>query len=214
MAELSYTQLDPSVLSELPQDVRDELAAMLPPSSRTGAHSKPTNTLRPYPDGSNPATAHAHLLDSGRQLGNKAISLQQQRDQAHSQTGQDKGVRKEGGAVHEPANELWSELHLALEGLSAAAKACTMASNASNLNKQQQTESEEKFDALYQIVLQWTHCQVESNLEDVHYLLRRLVGYTAASDMIQLGIVRLVKAIQQHVKSAHGAKLQLQQPLD
>lgn len=218
MARLSYTQLDPSVLSELPQDLRDELVAMLPPSSRTGAHSKPTTLLRPHQDGSNAAIAHAHLLDSGRQLSNKAILLQQQHDHARLETGQDKDdVIKEAGAVHEPASELWSELHLALEGLSAAAKACTVtetASSPSNLNEQQQTESEEKFDALSEVVLQWIHRQVESNLEDVHYLLRRLVGYAAASDMIQLGIARLVKAIQQHVKSAHGAKLHLRQPLE
>ena len=217
MARLSYTQLDPSVLSELPQDLRDELAAMLPPSSRTGAHSKPTTLLRPHPGGSNPAIAHAHLLNSGQQLGNKAILLQQQHDHAPSETGQDKDVVKEGGAVHEPAVELWSELHFALEGLSSAAKTCTItetAASASNLSEQQQTEIEEKFDALFKVVLQWTHRQVESNLEDVHYLLRRLVGYAAASDMIQLGIAILVKAIQQHVKSVHGAKLQLQQPLD
>lgn len=220
VAELSYTQLDPSVLSELPQDLRDELVAMLPPSSRTGAHRRPTNLLRPHPDGSNQAIAHAHLLDSGRQLGNKAILLhqqQQQHDQARSETGQDKDVGKEGGAVREPASELWSELHLALETLSAAAEACTItetASSPSNLNEQQQSESEEKFDALYAVVLQWTHRQVENSLEDVHYLLRRLVGYIAASDMIQHGTARLVKAIQQQVKSAHGAKLQLRQPLD
>ena len=217
MAELSYTQLDPSVLSELPQDLRDELVAMLPPSSRTGARSKHMKLLRPHSDGSNPATAHAHLLDSGRQLGNKAILLQQQHDQARSETDQDKDVGKEDRAVHEPANELWTELHLALEGLSAAAKVCTVTEtlpSASSLNEQQQTESEEKFDALYEVVLQWAHRQLESNLEDIHYLLCRLVSYTAASDMIQLGIARLVKAIQQHVKSAHGAKLQLRQPLD
>ena len=217
MAELSYTQLDPSVLSELPQDLRDELVAMLPPSSRTGAHSKHMKLLRPHSDGSNPATAHAHLLDSERQLGNKALLLQQQHDQAHSETDQDKDVGREDRAVHEPANELWTELHLALEGLSAAAKVCTVTEtlpSASSLNEQQQTESEEKFDALYEVVLQWAHRQLESNLEDIHYLLCRLVSYTAASDMIQLGIARLVKAIQRHVKSAHGAKLQLRQPLD
>ena len=210
VAELSYTQLDPSVLSELPQDLRDELVAVLPPSSRTGAHSKPTNLLRPHPDESNPATAHAHLLDSGRHLGNKAIVLQQQHDQERAETDQD----KEGGAVPEPASELWSELHSALEGLSAAAKACTVTEIASDQDEQQQSERKETFDALYEVVVQWAHRWVEGSLEDVHYLLRRLVGYTAASNMIQRGIARLVKAIQQHVISAHGAKLQLRQPLD
>lgn len=214
VAELIYTQLDPSVLSELPQELRDELAAMLPPSSRTGPYSKPASLM-----GRHPASAHAHLLGSGRHLGNKAILLQQhqQHDLACGKTDQAQDVAKEGAAVNESAAELWSKLQLALDGLSAAAKACTVletVSSASSQNEQQEAASEEKFDALSEVVLQWAHRQIESNLEDVHYLLRRLVGYTAASDMIQLGVARLVKAIQQHVKSAHGAKLKLRQPLD
>ncbi|KAL0055598.1 hypothetical protein WJX82_002289 [Trebouxia sp. C0006] len=39
-AALSLTQVDPSVLSELPQELQDELAALLPSTSRAGAHNK------------------------------------------------------------------------------------------------------------------------------------------------------------------------------
>ena len=211
VAELSYTQLDPSVLSELPQDLRDELAAMLPSSSRTAPHSKLAN---PLPAKSNPTAARLHLLENGRHLGNKTVLLQQQHDHVRPEPGQEEGVEK---VIDEPATELWTELHLALEGLSAATKACFVtdtASNASNNSEdQQQAANNEKFEALVVVVLQWTSRQVECNLEGVNYLLRRLIGYAARPDMIQLGIARLVKGMQQRVKSAHGAKLQLLQPL-
>ena len=213
VAELTYTQLDPSVLSELPQDLRDELAAMLLPSSRNGPHSKAAASLM----GRHPASAHAHLLGSGRHLSNKAILLQQQQQQHDLAIDQAKDVAKEGAAVNEPAAELWSELQLALEGLSAATKAGTVTetvSSTSSIHGQQEAGSKDKFDALSEVVLQWAHRQIENNLEDVHYLLRRLVGFTAASDMVQLGVAGLVKAIQQHIKLAHGAKLQTRQPLD
>lgn len=216
VAELTYTQLDPAVLSELPQDLRDELAAMLPPSSRTGPHSKPASLMGRHTAGVNPASAHAHLLGTGRHLGNKAILLQQQqqRDLACFKTDQAKDVAQEGAAVDEPATELWNELQLALDGLSTTTKPCIVTEGASSPNELQQAVSEEKFDALNEVVVQWAHRQIESNLEDVHYLLRRLVGYTAASDIIRLGVAGLVTAIQQQVKLAHGAKLQLLQPLD
>lgn len=208
MAELSYTQLDPSVLSELPQDLRDELAAMLPSSSRAAAHNKPANPL-----GTRSNSTAARLLHTGRHLGNSAMILQQQQqqqDRVLSEPGQEGIVSNKDTALEEPVIELWAELQLALQGLSASTET-DMPHNANSQEEEQQTG--EKFAALCEVVLQWTSRQVETNLEDVSYLLRRLVSYSAAYDMIQLGVARLVRAMQQLVKGAHGAKLQLQQPL-
>lgn len=201
MAELSYTQLDPSVLSELPQELRDELAAVLPSTSRAWGHSKLPNLLKQHPV-----------------RGNRAILLQQQQqhDCVHSEAGQEQTASNKNSAVDEPADELWTELQLALQGLSAATEPHTATDilfSPIDRDEQQEIARGKKFAALSEVVLQWTDRQVENNLEDVSYLLRRLVGYSAASDTIQLGVARLVTAIQQLVKAAHGAKLQLQQPL-
>lgn len=212
MAELSYTQVDPSVLSELPQDLRDELAAMLPSSSRAAAHNKPGNLLGTRGN----STAARLLLHTGRQLGNSVMLLQQQQPQQQdhvlSEPGQKGSVSNKDTAIEEPAIQLWAELQLALQGLSASTEK-DIPHTANDAEEEEPSAVGEKFSALCEVVLQWTSRQVETNLEDVSYLLRRLVGYCATSDMIRLGIARLVRAMQQLVKGAHGAKLQLQQPL-
>lgn len=208
-AALSYTQLDPSVLSELPQELRDELAAVLP-SSNSSRHKQHSAA-----DKSNSAAACLNLMSNGRLLGNKAILMKQQHEHAQLEASHAQPDSQKEDSSNEAVDELWAELHLALQGLSA-----TISSHATNEtafndprpDEQAHIDTDEKFDALYKVVLQWAGRQVESSLEDVHYLLRRLVSYVTSCGLVQQGVARLIKAIQSCVESVHGATLQMRQP--
>ena len=208
-AALSYTQLDPSVLSELPQELRDELAAVLPSSNCSRLHKQ-----HPAADKSNPAAACLNLMSKGQLLGNKAILTKQKHEHAHLEASHAQDDSQNGEGSNEAVDELWAELHLALQDLSAASGSgatTETASDETRLAEQAQVETQEKFEALYKVVLQWAGRQIESDLEDIHYLLRRLTSYVTPCGLVQQGTARLVNAIQSCIKSIHGAKLQMQQ---
>ena len=208
-AALSFTQVDPSVLSELPQELQDELAALLPSTSRAAANSKHAQAPQVQADMHRPAAARSNLLKIGRSMGNYAIQMEQQQ-----QLGEGTGQGKEqtaSPAVDEPAAELWAELQVALHALSTASKVSNSgpASSSDVESGAESQEAELKMNALHNIVMQWVACQVQSNLEDVHFLLRRLADFKSA-EFVQQNIRKMIVAVQGEVQTAHGAKLRLQ----
>ena len=227
-AALSYTQLDPSVLSELPQELRDELAAVLPSTSRAGPHSKKhAQLLGAAQDRGNAAAARLNLVNNNWLKGNRAILLEQQQQHEHAQAlaRQQQGDSAPAEGVVEDAASLWCELQPALESLSAASSNSPAKeqhpdhssesdpdADDCNVEEERQHAVEEQLEALCNVVLQWSCRQVASSLEDVHYMLRRLAGYSSPCSLVQQSVVRLIQLIQQSVKSAHGAQLVMKQP--
>ena len=207
-AALSFTQVDPSVLSELPQELQDELAALLPSTSRPALHSRAQPARLPS-DMPHPAAARMNLLMRGRHLGNSAIQLEQERAEAAAEQAREAAVTP---VVNEPASELWDELQIALQALSAVEDATEGVESDPHDDGSEGAEHEAavlKMQALVGIVLQWVSRQVQRNLEDVYYLLRRLAEFSS-DGFVQQSISRLIKDVQAQVQAAHGAKLRLQ----
>lgn len=207
-AALSFTQVDPSVLSELPQELQDELAALLPSTSRPALHSRAQPARLPS-DMHHPAAARTNLLMRGRHLGNSAIQLEQERAEAAAEQAREAAVTP---LVNEPGSELWDELQIALQALSAVDGATEGVEADSNDVGSEGAEHEAavlKMQALVAIVLQWVTRQVQNDLEDVYYLLRRLADFRS-DGLVQQSISRLIKDVQAQVQATHGAKLRLQ----
>ena len=206
-AALSLTQVDPSVLSELPQELQDELAALLPSTSRAGAHNKQAQQPRMQSDMQHPAAARMNLLSTGRHLGNHAIQLEQ-------------GERAEAGAakakavmpvVNEPASELWGELHIALLALLTAHDDSSPDISVANGDDSEGGACEAammKMQALGSIVLQWASRHVQNDLEDVYFLLCRLADFKSTG-FVWHGIAEVIQGVQAQVQATHGAKLRL-----
>lgn len=208
-AALSFTQVDPSVLSELPQELQDELAALLPSTSRPTFHSRAQPARLPS-DMPHPAAARMNLLMRGRHLGNSAIQLEQERaEAAAAEQTREAAVMP---VVNEPASDLWDELQIALQALSAVEDATEGVEADSHDDGSEGAEHEAavlKMQALVGIVMQWVNCQVQNDLEDVYYLLRRLAEFSS-NGFVQQSISRLIKDVQAQVQATHGAKLRLQ----
>lgn len=210
-AALSLTQVDPSVLSELPQELQDELAALLPSTSRAGAYSKQAQQPRMQSDMQHPAAARRNLLTNGGHLGNHAIHLEQQEHaEACAAKAKAKAVTP---VVIEPASELWGELQIALLALLTADD-----DSSPDTSVVRDDTSEDgcaceaaviKMQALGSIVLQWASRQVQNDLEDVHFLLRRLADFKSTG-FVQQGIAEVIQGVQAQVQATHGAKLRLQ----
>lgn len=202
---LSFTQVDPAVLSELPQELQDELAALLPSTSRAALHGKHVQAGR-HTDMHHPAATRLNLLRHGHRLGNQAFVLEPQHASAEA------GVAKKAAvdsAMSVPATELWAELQAAFHTLSGVTSS-TEAAAASDAAASHSTEAaEQKMEALSRLIVQWAQVHVHNDLEGVHYLLRRLADFESAA-FIQLSIAKMVAHIQQEVQTVHGAKLCLQ----
>jgi len=207
-AALSLTQVDPSVLSELPQELQDELAALLPSTSRAGAHNKQAQQPRMQSDMQHPAAARMNLLTNGRHLGNHAIQLEQQ-ERAEAGVAKAKAVTP---VVSEPASELWDELQIALLALMSADDDSNPDVSVANGDGSEGGACEAavmKMQALGSIVLQWASRQVQNDLEDVYFLLRRLADFKSTG-FVQHGIAEVIQGVQAQVQATHGAKLRLQ----
>ncbi len=207
-AALSLTQVDPSVLSELPQELQDELAALLPSTSRAGVHNKQAQQPYMQSDMQHPAAARMNLLSNGRHLGNHAIQLEQQ-ERAEAGAAKAKAVAP---VSNEPASELWGELQIALLALSSAhddSSPDVSLANDEGSEGNACEAAEMKMQALCSIVLQWAGRQVQNDLEDVYFLLRRLADFKSTG-FVQHGIAEVIQGVQAQVQATHGAKLRLQ----
>ena len=208
-AALSLTQVDPSVLSELPQELQDELTALLPARSKHSKHAQP---LRAAADLQHPAAARLNLLKLGRNMNNRAIRLEQERTAAAA--AEQAGSLDESAAPAEPASELWAELETALSTLSGQLDSVSSEEEDrdSDEHKGAYTEAQEKLEALSQLVLQWAVRQAAFNLEDVQYIMRRLAGVMSAS-LVQNMVVQTLAAVQDEIKSRYGAQLRVSSSL-
>ena len=208
-AALSLTQVDPSVLSELPQELQDELTALLPARSK---HSKHAQQPRTAADLQHPAAARLNLLKVGRNMTNRAIRLEQERLAASA--AERAGSPSEEAIPAEPASELWAELETALSALSRQFDSVSSEEidKGSDEHENALTGAHDKLEALSQLVVQWAVRQAAFNLEDVQYMVRRLAGFKSA-DSVKKMIVQTLPTVQNEVKCRYGAKLRLSSSL-
>ena len=196
-AALSFTQVDPAVLSELPQEVRDELTALLPTSNKA-AHTRPDRH----------ANANAHFEGLRQQHG---FEVKHQRQTHNAETAS--LVHAHNPLADETAQDLWQALQGALLQL-----ARQHGEGSSDVEDDTRTHSMRddfddtvtvsKLNALQDVALQWVVAHVQHDLEDVHWLLRRLSGLRTHVELVQQTVAHMMHAVQQQVKEVHGATLQ------
>lgn len=202
-AALSFTQVDPAVLSELPQEVQDELTVLLPSSTRGLAGTR----------ASHPRTEqrHAAAFDLPRHRNTYGA-----REPGPGDNGQALPVAEPRNPLaDECAQDLWQALHQALQQLAkehqqdGVPHRNTCGSDSSCPEDHQGSETAMKLDALQEVVTQWAAAHVRHDLEAVHCLLRRLSAFKTRVDAVQQAAVSLIQLVQQQVQQAHGATLHM-----
>ena len=197
-AGLSFTRVDPAVLSELPQEVRDELTALLPTSNKA-THTRPDRH----------ANAMTHFEGLRQQHGFEA----KYQRQTHNAETDSLGLQARSPLADETAQDLWQALQGALLQL-----ARQLGEGSRDIDDGTRTDSSHeqcddtvtvsKLNALQDVALQWVVAHVQLDLEDVHWLLRRLSGLRTHVELVQQTVAHMMHAVQQQVKEVHGAMLQ------
>lgn len=197
-AALSFTQVDPAVLSELPQEVRDELTALLPPTNKA-SHVRT--------DKHQTANAHFEVL---RQ--NHGFEARHQHQMHHEKDLL--SITVCDPLADESAQDLWAALQEALLLLATENDNNTADLDVGSGNHSSHQQSAEggstvaKLRAVQGIAVQWVAAHVQHDLEGVHWFLRRLSGFRHQVGMVQQAVASLIQAVQQKVKDVHGATLQ------
>ena len=206
-AALSFTQVDPSVLCELPQELQDELSALLPARSK---HTKQAQPSRTAADLQHPAAARLNLLKVGRGMNNHAIRAEQQQLAASAVAAEQAFEDSIGPVPVESASELWPELEIALNRL--ADDLCHVGSESVSAESEDRNagvaQVQEKLDALNKLVVQWAAKQVQHNLEDVQYMLKRLINFRSTGPVQEM-VNKSIAGVQDEVRSVYGATLRL-----
>lgn len=197
-AALSFTQVDPAVLSELPQEVRDELAALLP-SSNKASHART--------DKHHAANTHFEVLRLQH-----GFEAKQQRRTHNEETVVH--IEARNPLADEPVQDLWQALQAALVQIATEHVESSSDSHEGRTNTcSSRDESDEgstasKLAALTQVAAQWAAAHVQHDLESVHWLLRRLIGLKLHVKVVQQAVICTIQDIQRQVKEVHGAMLQ------
>ena len=206
-AALSFTQVAPAVLCELPQELQDELSALLPARSK---HTKQAQPQRLAADLQHPAAARLNLLKVGRGMNNNAIRAEQQQLAAAAIAAEQALDHSVSPVSVELASELWPELEIALNRLADDLRHVggEILSDESQERNAGVAQVQEKLDALKKLVLQWAAKQVQHNLEDVQYMLKRLLSFRSTG-LVQEMVQQSIAGVQDEVRSVYGATLRL-----
>lgn len=186
------------MLSELPQEVQDELTALLPPTNKAS-----------HPRTERHQTANDHFDMLRHQHGSEARDTRQMHHQVDAVQ-----VSTRDPLADENVQDLWTALQDALQQLAATdmeRNADSDSSDVSNISKQQQLEGSSttaRLTAVQDVAVRWVAAHVQHDLESVHWLLRRLALYNSGAERIQQATASLMQAVQQQVKDMHGAILQ------
>ena len=219
---MTLTQADPGVLAALPEDVRQELKATLPRTSRVGraqAAGRHTAEMRDE--------LLAILAGKGQAPAKEAASSAAAAAVAASAAAQQQPQREEAADsfVQQDAHTVWGAISKALRALSSQAEewqsAQAVSENPCNDLMQQDASQElaeelqRKFECLFKSVLEWATQTVRRDLEATQFVLLKLrdaCGCQPSSELAAL-FHQTFHGMQQAVQASYGQCLNISRPL-
>ena len=220
---MTLTQADPGVLAALPEDVRQELKATLPRTSRAG---------RAQAAGRHTAEVRDELLamlaaNGQGPAGDTALGAAAATVPASAAAGQQQQQREEAADsfVQQDARSVWGSISKALRALSNQAEEwqSTQAVSEDSCDDLLQQEASQglaeelqsKFEGLLEAVSEWATQTARQDLEAVQFVLLKLrdaCGCQPSSELAAL-FHQTLHDVQQAVQASYGQCLNICRPL-
>ena len=219
---MTLTQADPGVLAALPEDVRQELKATLPRTSRAGraqAAGRQTAEMRDE--------LLAMLAANGQApAGDTALSTAAAAVPASMAAGRQQQQRGEAADsfVQQDARTVWGAISKALRALSSQAEEWESAQAVTehpcdDLLQQEALqelaeELQRKFEGLLESVIEWATQTARQDLEAVHFVLLKLRDACNCQPSSELAALfhQTFDGMQQAVQASYGQCLNICTP--
>lgn len=219
---MTLTQADPGVLAALPEDVRQELKATLPRTSKTGraqAAGRHTAEMRDEllamlaGKGETPAGDAASSAAAAAVAASAAAQQQHQREEAAD------------SFVQQDARTVWGSISKALTALSSQAEewqsAQAVSENGCDVLMQQEASQElaeelqRKFECLLESVLEWAMQTARQDLEAVQFVLLNLRDACCCQPSSEIATLfdQTFHHVQQAVQASYRQCLNICRPL-